>query len=151
MKSVEHLIEFIKDKLSREEQIYLAAQIQVEIYKNKIASVSAAVEVNDPKTIRFEDVTAPSHNADPAPQLPIVEHVGLFSSIDGKDIQYTFLLKKAVTSRPKTIDKLRNFITTTCNGYGGLKSSDLDIVLNQLKIDNLFKIEDDGTLVWSIN
>lgn len=156
MKSVEHLLEFIKDKLSREEQIYLAAQIQVEIYKSQIeqpvstTAFNQSTATNNNQTVHVESLI-PVKSAQHLSEMPVAEHIGLFSSLDGKDIQYTFLLRKALTSRPKTLDKLRNFIITTCKGYGGLKDTDLDTVLNQLKVDKLFKIEDDGILIWNTN
>ncbi|MCK4083807.1 hypothetical protein HCY52_08255 [Acinetobacter radioresistens] len=156
MKSVEHLLEFIKDKLSREEQIYLAAQIQIEIYKNQITSPSNMVASSvTASPVTQQSLVAPvgvvEATAVQTVQASPTEHVSLFTSMDGKDIQYQFLRRKVLTSRPKSLDKVRNFIITTCNGYGGLKSSDLDIALNQLIADNLFKQEDDGTLIWNSN
>ncbi len=153
MKSVEHLLEFIKDKLSREEQIYLAAQIQIEIYKNQITlPSSAAASSVTASPVTQQSLVAPVEaTAVQTVQASPIEHVSLFTSMDGKDIQYQFLRRKVLTSRPKSLDKVRNVINTTCNGYGGLKSSDLDIVLNQLIADNLFQQEDDGTLIWNSN
>lgn len=151
MKSVEHLLEFIKSKLSREEQIYLAAQIQIEIYKNQLGSTAeqklVKPTINEQPVIQGVDI-APSNSVQTVEQA---EHVGLFTSKDGKDIQFSFLTRKALSGRPKTIEKLRNFISTTCNGYGGLKPSDLEIVLSQIQAGCFFTIEEDGTLIWNSN
>lgn len=153
MKSVEHLLEFIKDKLSRDEQIYLAAQIQIEIYKNQFASPSSASATKVMATsVPQNSLVSPVETVEAtAVQASPIEHVSLFTSMEGKDIQYQFLRKKVLTSRPKNLDKVRNFIVTTCNGYGGLKPSDLEIVVNQLIADSLFQQEDDGTLIWNSN
>ncbi|NWK53193.1 hypothetical protein HYG89_11680 [Acinetobacter sp. SwsAc5] len=156
MKSVEHLLEFIKDKLSREEQIYLAAQIQIEIYKNQFTSPSSVAVTNVVETqVAKNSLVAPVETVDATAaqsvQASPIEHVSLFTSMDGKDIQYQFLRKKVLSSRPKKLDKVRNFIATTCNGYGGLKPSDLEIAVNQLITDNLFQLEEDGTLIWNSN
>lgn len=152
MKKVDHLLEFIKGTLNKEEQIYLAAQIQIEIYKSQISP--AQVSTNT-LAVNNESV---AHNVNSnvvaqsvvEPVIERTEHIPLFKSLDGKDIQYAFLLKKAVTSRPKNFTKLRNFISTMCNGYGGLKPSDLDIVMKQLHSEGLYQV-DEETLIWNVN
>lgn len=152
MKKVDHLLEFIKGTLNKEEQIYLAAQIQIEIYKSQISPVQVSAT---PLTDNNESVSKIVNGnvlveSVVEPTIERSEHVALFKSLDGKDIQYTFLRKKALTSRPKTLTKLRNFISTTCNGYGGLKPSDLDIVMKQLHNEHLYQV-DDETLIWNVN
>lgn len=152
MKKVDHLIEFIKGTLSKEEQIYLAAQIQIEIYKSQIKpdQVSATpLEINkEPDSLNNKSNVVIQSVVDPV--LECSEHIALFKSLDNKDIQYTFLRKKALTSRPKNLLKLRNFISATCNGYGGLNPSDLEIVMKQLHNEGSYQV-DDETLIWNVN
>lgn len=149
MTKVDHLLAFINQTLNREERTYLAAQIQVHLFTEQIpAGVGNIVQPIDspaPQNVKTDDQTV-------AAQVQEIkrptEYISLFSSMEGRDIQYTFLKKKVLGSKPKTLEKVRNFISSTCSGYGGLSPADLDIVIYQFEQDNLFEKEEDGTLLW---
>lgn len=152
MKNIDNLCVFLINTLNRDEQLYLAAQIHLNAYSIKDITLPL---------VNLEEPPAPAvveqHSANNEPvnsieaistQVAVNEHVGEFQSLNNTPIQYNFIKRNVLQHKPKSIQKLKNCIGNIGKTYGGIKQSDIEITVAQLKSDGIFQIIEGDDLMW---
>ena len=152
MKNIDNLCAFIISTLNRDEQLYLAAQIHLNAYSIKdTAQPLVKLEENTAPAVVDQNLgnnEAVEKNEVINPPVVVSEHVSEFQSLNNTPIQYNFIKRNVLQHKPKSIQKLMNCIGNIGKTYGEIKQSDIEIVVAQLKADDIFQIIEGDDLMW---
>jgi len=152
LKNIDNLCAFIISTLNRDEQLYLAAQIHLNAYSIRDTTLPLVeLEENKAPAVveqNLESSATIEKNVEINPTVVVNEHVSEFQSLNNTPIQYNFIKRNVLQHKPKSIQKLMNCIGNIGKSYGEIKQSDIEIVVAQLKADDIFQIIEGDDLMW---